>query len=305
LTSKPRTKSAKLALVIDQMIDGLASMVTEIRSNSSALSASAQELGDASLQLEAASQLTASGASAATAAARQINTSVQTVSNATGGLTETIMAIAHSAADAATVANTAERLAASTHNTMSKLSESSTQIGKVIKVITSIAEQTNLLALNATIEAARAGQAGKGFAVVANEVKELAKETAKATEDISQRVHSIQQDAAGTVGAINEITSVVGRISDIQNTISGSIEEHTAATNQIARNLQETEGTAEIASNIDGLAKGATETRNSAARTQQSAQQLSKLAEQLDSLVGRFNLRAPDGAMVARNGAAH
>ena len=291
----------ELAQVIDDMIDGLASIVTEIHANSRALSASAQGLNDSSLQLEAASQQTASGAGAVTAAAQQVSNNVQTVSTSTAELTTTIIAIAQSASEAATVANTAEQLASSTHSTMTKLSESSTQIGNVIKVITSIAEQTNLLALNATIEAARAGEAGKGFAVVANEVKELAKETAKATEDISQRVHSIQQDASGTVSAINEITNVVGRINDIQNTIAISVEEHTASTNEIARNLQETsKGTAEIASNIGGVAQTAQETQNSAAQAQKSARELSRLAESLDSLVRRFNLgddaRAAAGA---------
>jgi methyl-accepting chemotaxis protein len=211
-------------------------------------------------------------------------------------LTETIGAIAHSSCDAAEVAGAAEQLASSTHGTMAKLSESSTQIGNVIKVITSIAEQTNLLALNATIEAARAGEFGKGFAVVANEVKELARETAKATQDIGQRVHSIQQDAAATVKAINEITKVVGRINQIQSSITISIEEHTAASNEIARNLEETgEGTAEIAGNIGGLAQGAQKTRDSASRAQQSAEELAQLAAGLDQLVGRFNLGNREG----------
>jgi len=302
---KAKDEIGELAQVIDDMIDGLASIVTEIDANSRALNTSAQGLNDASIQLEAASQQTASGAGAVTAAAQQVSSNVQTVSSSTAELTTTIIAIAQSASEAATVANTAEQLASSTHSTMSKLSESSTQIGNVIKVITSIAEQTNLLALNATIEAARAGEAGKGFAVVANEVKELAKETAKATEDISQRVHSIQQDASGTVSAINEITNVVGRINDIQNTIAISVEEHTASTNEIARNLEETsEGTAEIASNIGGVAQTAQETQNSAAQAQKSAQELSKLAENLDSLVRRFNLGADARAVAGAESTA-
>jgi methyl-accepting chemotaxis protein len=286
---------SEIAKVIDDMIDGLASMVTGIRANSQALSDSARGLSGASLQLEAASQQTASNAGAVTAAAQQVNGNLQTVSDATEAMTDTISAIARNASEASNVASTAEQLANSTRATMTKLTESSAQIGNVIKVITSIAAQTNLLALNATIEAARAGEAGKGFGVVANEVKELAKETARATEDISHRVHSIQEDAAGTVIVINEITTVVGRINELQNGISCSIEEHTAATSEIASNLDETtQGTAEIVGDISNVAHAAQETQSSAAQAQKSAQELSLLAASLEALVGRFKLETAE-----------
>ena len=133
----------------------------------------------------------------------------------------------------------AVKVANDTNATVTKLGESSTEIGKVIKVITSIAQQTNLLALNATIEAARAGEAGKGFAVVANEVKELAKQTAAATEDISAKIEAIQSDTKGAVTAIGEISRVITRINDIQNTIASAVEEQSATTNEIARNAAE------------------------------------------------------------------
>ena len=121
---------------------------------------------------------------------------------------------------------------------MNKLGESSQEIGNVIKVITSIAQQTNLLALNATIEAARAGEAGKGFAVVANEVKELAKQTAKATEDIGRKIEAIQVDTKGAVAAIEEIGTIINQINDISNSIATAVEEQTVTTNEIGRSVE-------------------------------------------------------------------
>jgi methyl-accepting chemotaxis protein len=159
----------------------------------------------------------------------------------------------------------------------------------VIKVITEIAEQTNLLALNATIEAARAGDAGKGFAVVANEVKELAKETAAATDDIGQRIVAIQGDARAAVVAIEEISEVIARISDIQNTIASAVEEQTATTNEITRHVTEAAtGANEIAASITGVAQAAHDTSSGAASTQVSARDLAELADELNRSVLRF-----------------
>ncbi|HUA33620.1 MAG TPA: methyl-accepting chemotaxis protein [Candidatus Binataceae bacterium] len=289
----------QLGAVLNEMTENLAAMVREIRGNSQTLSSASEELTSTSQQLGATSQETSTQANAVSAAAEQVSQNVATVSTATEEMTASIKEIAKNATDAAAVAGNAARLAATTNSTMTKLSESSAQIGNVIKVITSIAEQTNLLALNATIEAARAGEAGKGFAVVANEVKELAKETAKATEDIGQRVEAIQVDAKGAVSAIDEITSVIGKINDIQNTIASSVEEQTAATNEIARNIAETaKGSTEIASNITGVAQAALETQQSATGAQQAASDLSQLAHRLQDVVERFKLT--DG-----NGVAH
>ncbi len=180
-------------------------------------------------------------------------------------------------------------MAESTNATISKLGESSTEIGNVVKVITSIAEQTNLLALNATIEAARAGEAGKGFAVVANEVKELAQETARATEDISRRVEAIQADTAGAVAAIGEISEVIARINDFQVTIASAVEEQTATTNEMNRSVTEAAtGSTEIASNITGVARAAATTTEGVGQSQQTAAELARLSNQLEELCNRF-----------------
>ena len=161
----------------------------------------------------------------------------------------------------------------------------------MIKVITSIAQQTNLLALNATIEAARAGEAGKGFAVVANEVKELAKQTAQATEDISRKIEAIQTGSQGAVEAIAEVGSIINQINDISNTIASSVEEQTATTNEISRNVSEAaRGSAEIAQNITGVATAAESTTSGANDTLQAASGLSQMATQLQELVGKFRL---------------
>jgi methyl-accepting chemotaxis protein len=177
-------------------------------------------------------------------------------------------------------------VAQATNQTVSKLGESSLEIGKVIKVITSIAQQTNLLALNATIEAARAGEAGKGFAVVANEVKELAKQTATATEDISRKIEAIQTDTKSAVGAIDQIGQIISQINDLQNTIASAVEEQTATTNEIARNASEAaRGTDEIARNVTSVSQAARSTSEGAANTLNAAAELAKLAAELQQVV--------------------
>ena len=176
---------------------------------------------------------------------------------------------------------------------MSKLGDSSTEIGQVIKVITSIAQQTNLLALNATIEAARAGEAGKGFAVVANEVKELAKETARATEDISRKIEAIQADTKAAVDAIASISAVIHQINDISSTIATAVEEQNATTNEMSRNVSEAaHGSGEITSNIAGVAEAAQGTTRGATDTQKASQQLVETSTQLRRLVEQFKFNA-------------
>ncbi|HUA35073.1 MAG TPA: methyl-accepting chemotaxis protein [Candidatus Binataceae bacterium] len=282
---------AQMGDALNRMADELTTTMSEINSEVQVLSSASSELSATSQQLKTSSDSTTSQANAVSAAAEQVSQNVQTVATATEEMTSSIKEIAKNASQAAEVASSAAQLAQSTNATMTMLRESSGEIGKVIKVITAIAEQTNLLALNATIEAARAGEAGKGFAVVANEVKELAKETAKATEDISTKVEKIQLDANSAVAAIDEITAVIARINDIQNTIASAVEEQTAATNEIARNIAETsKGSVEISSNITGVAQTASDTQASASGAQQAADELLRLATALSGVVEHFKI---------------
>jgi methyl-accepting chemotaxis protein len=223
------------------------------------------------------------------AAAEQISRSVETVSAGSEEMGASIREISQNATEAARVASDAVAITASTSATMNKLGESSAEIGNVIKVITSIAEQTNLLALNATIEAARAGEAGKGFAVVASEVKDLAQETARATEDISRRVEAIQADTNGAVTAIEEISRVIARISDFQTTIASAVEEQTATTSEMNRSVSEAaSGTGEIAENITGVAEAARITSQGVTESQQATADLARMSQELNTLVSNF-----------------
>jgi len=202
-----------------------------------------------------------------------------------------IREIAHNATEAARVAGQAVSVAENTTKTVGKLGDSSQEIATVIKLINGIAEQTNLLALNATIEAARAGEAGKGFAVVASEVKELAQETARATEDIAKRVETIQTDTAGAVTAISQISSVIGEINDFQATIAAAVEEQTATTNEMNRNVAEAaSGTQGIAAAITGLAAGTQETNRQVEEAQRAAAELDRMSGELQEAIGRFSV---------------
>jgi methyl-accepting chemotaxis protein len=262
---------------------------TSLEQTSHALATSAQELTAVSQQMASNSEETASQANVVSAAAEQVSRNVTTVATGTEEMGASIKEIAKSANEAARVATSAVKVAEKTNATVAKLGESSAEIGNVIKVITSIAQQTNLLALNATIEAARAGEAGKGFAVVANEVKELAKQTAKATEDISRKIEAIQTDTKGAVEAIAKIGTIINQINDIQNTIASAVEEQTATTGEISRNVAEAaKGSSEIARNITGVAQAARGTTEGAANTKTAADELSRLAVELQNLVTQF-----------------
>ena len=211
---------------------------------------------------------------------------VQTVATNTEEMSASIKEIARNSSEAANISKDTLKKAQSTNATIAQLGVSSQEIGNVIKVISSIAQQTNLLALNATIEAARAGDAGKGFAVVANEVKELAKQTAKATDDITTKIGSIQRDTQGAIDAIGGISQFIDKLNGISMAIAASIEEQTATTNEVARVVKESnKGVEGIAEVVRSVAMAAKQSTSGASQTLEAAKSLAQLADKLKNLV--------------------
>ena len=258
-----------------------------IGQSAAALVSSADDLTSLSQQMSANAEETSAQATTVSAAGEQVSNSVQTIAAGSEEMAASIREIAKNSSDAVMIASEAVKATEATNATVTKLGESSAEIGQVIKVITSIAQQTNLLALNATIEAARAGEAGKGFAVVANEVKELAKGTARATEDISAKIEAIQTDTRSAIEAIGQIRSIIHKISDYQHSIAGAVEEQSATTSEMSRNVAEAaKGSSEIAQNIAGVAQAASSTSAGANETEAAASELARLGAELHKLVG-------------------
>ena len=283
----------ELAKWFNTFLDQIHHIISQVSGTAEGVARASEELNATSQQITANCEETSAQADVVSKAAEAVSQNLQTVATGAEGMEASIKEIAKNASEAAKVATSAVKVAETTTITVSKLGESSCEIGQVIKVITSIAQQTNLLALNATIEAARAGEAGKGFAVVANEVKELAKETAKATEDISRKIEAIQTDTKAAVDAIASISGVINQVSDISGTIASAVEEQSATTNEMSRNVNEAaQGSGEITSNIAGVAEAAQGTTRGATDTQKASQQLVEMSTQLRSLVGQFKINA-------------
>jgi methyl-accepting chemotaxis protein len=286
-----RDELASVATSLNRTLESLAEVLGLVDRSSTSLAGSSRELSGTATAIAENTHSAANQAQVINKSAADVSASVETVAAGSEEMEAAIREIASNSRDAADVAAQAVTTAEATTRTVQKLGESTQEIASVVKMITAIAEQTNLLALNATIEAARAGEAGKGFAVVASEVKELAQETARATEDISVRVGAIQADTANAVHAIGEISVVIGKINDIQTSIAAAVEQQSLTTNEMNRNMTHAaDGSKAIAENISGLAENAQQTNLRLEDAQRAAAELSRMSADLQGALANFKL---------------
>jgi methyl-accepting chemotaxis protein len=281
----------QLGKCLNQFVEKVQEILVPIAKTADGMATASEDLSTNSHRIEANSEKTTEQARAASVAGGQVNTNLQTLASGADEMNSTIAEIARNATDAARISGEAVAAAESANQTVTKLGDSSVEIEKVIEVITSIAQQTNLLALNATIEAARAGEAGKGFAVVANEVKELAKQTARATEDIKQKISIIRENTSGAVTAIGGIKGVIDKVSHISTVIATAVEEQSATTSEMTRNVNEAaRGAGTISDNIQGVADAAQNTSTAVSEAKAATEGLAEMASNLRELVGRFKV---------------
>lgn len=272
--------------------------VTLIAGNARLLGAASDQMATVSEQMSSNADETSGQATIVTTASGRVSVNLQKVAAAAEQLHSGAREISAHIAENVTVADEAVTEATETSSTLARLAASSDEIGAVVRVINSIAEQTNLLALNATIEAARAGDSGRGFGVVANEVKELARGTANATEDIARRIKAIQEDSRAAVEAIERIGKVIHHICGIQKEIAGAMEEQTMTTNEIGRNVAAAaRSSSEITTSIEGVADTARMTAAGVGETRGAAGELAQMAAELESLVSQFVYEAPTDAV--------
>ncbi|MFI5843074.1 methyl-accepting chemotaxis protein [Catenuloplanes sp. NPDC051500] len=291
VTVTGKDEIGRLSGTLNRTADAMAGMVRQVGENSEMLASASEQLTAVASELSRSAEATSTQVGTVSDAANQVSQSVRAVASGADEMGISIREIANNAGEAATVAAEAAHTAQTTNAGVIKLGEASTEIGAVIALITAIAQQTNLLALNATIEAARAGEAGKGFAVVASEVKDLAQETAKATEQISAQVANIQSETQGTVEAIGNIAAVIATINDYTTTIASAVEEQTATTGEMARSVSEAaDGSSRIADTISGVAAAADSVTGGAADTRQTAAELARMAAELRRTVSAYQV---------------
>jgi methyl-accepting chemotaxis protein len=270
-------------------ITAVKNMIHSVEETSRVLSSASQELTATATEMANTAATTSKESVVAASAAEEVSAGVQTVATNIEEMVASIKEISRSTAESSEMAKTTMQRAQDTNKTISQLGVSSQEIGDVIKVISSIAQQTNLLALNATIEAARAGDAGRGFAVVANEVKELAKQTAKATHEITNKIGAIQKDTQDAVSAIGGISEAVEKLNGISGVIAAAVEEQTATTNEVSRVVLESrKGVESIAATIKSVSLASTNSTASSEQTLASSKDLAKLAEKLTALVTKI-----------------
>jgi methyl-accepting chemotaxis protein len=278
-----------ISRLVNRFIAQIADVIEKVDGSAQTVAAAAEQLSANTMQISSASDETSSQAGAVAMAAERVSSNVQSVAAGAEQMGAAITEISRNTSEAASMASRGREVIDLANGTVKQLGESSMQIGDVLKVISTIAQQTNLLALNATIEAARAGEAGKGFAVVASEVKELARETALATEDISRRVDAIQSDTLSAVSSMEQIGEVILGINEFQVIISAAVEEQIATTAEMSRSVAvAAEASTDIASDIVGVSEASQSTAQGVNESLSALNELAAMSSDLRAMVGRF-----------------